>query len=94
MVLVAGLVELHGPGLQTVGASHGRNHDGLLLGHFLSLLLRQQGDTAVIVLPVLNNGKDPSVLKLAEFPHIVAVDIAVQPVEQMFFFLLCQIITV
>ena len=94
MIFVAGLIKFHRLGLQVIGAAHGGNENCLLLGHLLCLLLRQQCNSSVLAFPVFNDGYNPPVLHLAEFPHTAAVDIAVQPVEQIFSFLISQIIAI
>ncbi len=94
MVLGIGLVKFHCPGLQIVRAAHGTHGDDLLLGHLFRFLFGQQGNSAVIGLPVLNDRHDTAILQLSEPAHIAAVDIAVQPVKQFFLLLLFQIVCV
>ena len=83
MVLVIGLVELHRCRLDIGITVEAADEDRLLLGHLAGLGLGQQRDAVLIGLIVRGDGQDAAVLQPPEALYIAAVDIAVQPAEQL-----------
>ena len=92
MIFLTASVEFYRGRTQIVFSSHRRDDDGFLLGQLRRPGLRQKGNTAIIVFPVLDDRHQPAILQHAEGAHRITVDIAVQPLHHQILLFLIQII--